>query len=680
MQRDIRQTPIYRETHQLHQKIWPAGSPDINDAQHIQASPAGSHALFTGINSQSPEQPVTTTIFEINLSSGRIDRISSQTGCQKQARYSPDGNSIAFLSDYAGATNPQLCILNRASNHLLTPPQVEGWVEQLQWSQDSSRILLTVAGHGADKGSGQGAVKTDSSAEQFPDWMPNVETGNEDYRWRQAWIYTVATNQLEKIAAADINIWQAVWCGEERIAAITSSSPNEEAWYSAVLQLIDIETGEAELLHTPRDQLACLSASASGQTIAFVEALGSDRDIIAGNLFTLDINTKERSSLNTHHVDISYTEWLSEGQLLLAGHRGFETLILQYQLSQSPNKGVSETLWCSSEITSSGHFISVSGKANGDCLMIAESFSKAPEIARITQGQYHSITSFDQGYNKQAEAIDSAEQISWTAADGLEIQGWLLSPKGSAPHPTVMDLHGGPVWQWRPHWLGRRLHILMLVQKGYAVFLPNPRGSAGRGQGYSRLVLGDLGGADTYDHLSGIDHLVEEGKADPQRLGVMGHSYGGYMAAWLITQDQRFCAAVVAAPMINYISQHLLSNISHFVALFLDDHYSNPEGKYLQRSPVMHAHQVATPTLNVCGNLDRCTPAAEATQFHYALLENQVTSVLVNYPQEGHGIRGIAERIDHSARIVSWIKQYIPEPCEQKEQAGSKAACPNQCN
>ena len=73
------------------------------------------------------------------------------------------------------------------------------------------------------------------------------------------------------------------------------------------------------------------------------------------------------------------------------------------------------------------------------------------------------------------------------------------------------------------------------------------------------------------------------------------------MAAWLITQDQRFCAAVVAAPMINYISQHLLSNISHFVALFLDDHYSNPEGKYLQRSPVMHAHQVATPTLNVCG-------------------------------------------------------------------------------
>jgi dipeptidyl aminopeptidase/acylaminoacyl peptidase len=250
-----------------------------------------------------------------------------------------------------------------------------------------------------------------------------------------------------------------------------------------------------------------------------------------------------------------------------------------------------------------------------------------------------------------------------------------------------MDMHGGPVWQWRPHWLGRRLHILMLVKKGYAVFLPNPRGSAGRGQGYSRLVLGDLGGADTYDYLSGIDHLIEQGLADPQRLGVMGHSYGGYMAAWLISQDQRFAAAILSAPMTNYISQHLLSNISHFVTLFLDDHYKNPQGKYLQRSPVTYAHQVTTPTLNICGALDRCTPAAEAIQFHHALLENQVHSVLVNYPQEGHGIRGIPELIDYSARILSWIKQHIPQPDElspeknssreTKERAGSEAACPN---
>ena len=145
------------------------------------------------------------------------------------------------------------------------------------------------------------------------------------------------------------------------------------------------------------------------------------------------------------------------------------------------------------------------------------------------------------------------------------------------------------------------------------------------------------------------------------------------MAAWLISQDQRFSAAILSAPMTNYISQHLLSNISHFVSLFLDDHYKNPQGKYLQRSPVIYAHQVTTPTLSICGALDRCTPAAEAAQFHHALLENQVHSVLVNYPQEGHGIRGIPELIDYSARILSWIKQHIPLPEElTPEQKGTR--------
>lgn len=685
MQRDIRQTPTFKETHHLYCKIWPTNSSAINDAQHIQASPDGSHGLFTGINAQSIEQPLTTKVYQINLQTHDIEPISNQSNCcEQQAKYSPDGSYIAYLSDRSLAGNLQLNILNRIDNSLFMLPPVNGWIEQLQWSADSSRILLTVAGHGAHKGSGQGAVKTSQATDQLPAWMPDVETGAEQYRWRQAWIFTVATDQLQLVPTTELNIWQAVWCGDQHIAAITSSSPTEEAWYSAGLQLIDIQTGDAELLYQPRDQLACLSATPSGQTIAFVEALGSDRDIIAGNLYFIDSLSKQRSSINSHKVDISYTEWLSEDQLLMAGHRGFETHILSYQASATTHNGLCETLWSSSEITSSGHFISVSAIASDDCLIIAESFFKAPEIGRISHGRYHCIKSFDQGYNAEATAIKNAEQITWNAGDGLEIQGWLLSPQRPAPHPTIMDMHGGPVWQWRPHWLGRRLHILMLVKKGYAVFLPNPRGSAGRGQGYSRLVLGDLGGADTYDYLSGIDYLIDRGLSDSQRLGVIGHSYGGYMAAWLISQDQRFAAAVLSAPMTNYISQHLLSNISHFVAIFLDDHYKNVHGKYLQRSPIMYAHEVTTPTLNICSALDRCTPAAEATQFHHALLENQVESVLVNYPQEGHGIRGIPERIDYSARILYWIQQHIPHPGESvikkrtKERADDNVARPNQ--
>jgi dipeptidyl aminopeptidase/acylaminoacyl peptidase len=108
--------------------------------------------------------------------------------------------------------------------------------------------------------------------------------------------------------------------------------------------------------------------------------------------------------------------------------------------------------------------------------------------------------------------------------------------------------------------------------------------------------------------LSGLDGLIERAVADPKRLGVTGGSYGGFMTSWLITQDTRFAAAVPVAPHTNQVSEHLLSNLPHFMSLVLQDHYTNPGGKYFECSPIMHAHKAKTPTLNICGALDRCTP------------------------------------------------------------------------
>jgi dipeptidyl aminopeptidase/acylaminoacyl peptidase len=143
-------------------------------------------------------------------------------------------------------------------------------------------------------------------------------------------------------------------------------------------------------------------------------------------------------------------------------------------------------------------------------------------------------------------------------------------------------------------------------------------------------------------------------------LGVTGGSYGGFMSSWLITQDSRFAAAVPVAPVTNQVTEHLVSNIPHFVSMFLADHYTNPTGKYFERSPIMHAHKVKTPTLNVCGALDRCTPPEEAVQFHNALLEHGVRSVLVTYPEEGHGVRKFPAIIDYAARVVAWFEEHMP--------------------
>ena len=132
------------------------------------------------------------------------------------------------------------------------------------------------------------------------------------------------------------------------------------------------------------------------------------------------------------------------------------------------------------------------------------------------------------------------------------------------------------------------------------------------------------------------------------------------MTAWLVTCDVRFRAAVAVSPVTNWVSHHLTCNIPHFDAFCLDDRYTDREGTYFSRSPIMFAQRAQTPVLNICGALDRCTPPGQAREFHSALRQHGVESALVTYPAEGHGVRTFPAMIDYAARIVDWLTQHNP--------------------
>jgi dipeptidyl aminopeptidase/acylaminoacyl peptidase len=656
MQRDIRETGVYREAAALYQALRQPGTGLISDA--VDVSSNGSQAVFAGTIVEALNGAPPTRICSTDLASGDTRVLTFGPNVDRLPKFSPDGRQVAFLSDRHQAGDFQLYLLDPTSGAARPTPRVNGWVEYLHWSPDGRRLLLGVAGHGADVSGGQGAVTSRQAAMELPSWMPEVETGGESYRGRHAWVYELTTGRVHQVSRADSNIWEAVWCGSHAIAAVVSAGPGEGLWYSARLHIVDIETGASREIYVPQDQLGWPAASPSGNHLAMVEAIASDRWIVAGEVRVIEIESKKVQWVDTRGVDITHTEWRSDRHLLLAGHRGFESVVGLYDASSCTFTEV----WSSRDLSTGGFYITLSGlNETGDCVLIGESFARAPEIAVIRDGKYQPLKSFDLGNAEQLQAIETVEGLSWKAPDGLEIQGWLLRPKGKGPYPLVMNVHGGPVWQWRPMWLGRRgVPLLMLLNRGYAVFLPNPRGSTGRGQDFIRHVLGDVGGADTYDYLTGLDHLVERGIADPKRLGVTGQSYGGFMTSWLIGQDPRFAAAVPVAPLTNQVTAHLISNIPHYVRLSLADNYNNPGGKYFERSPIMHAHKVKTPTLNICGALDRCTPPEEAVQFHNALLENGVESALITYPEEGHGVRKLPAAIDYAARVVTWFAEHMP--------------------
>jgi dipeptidyl aminopeptidase/acylaminoacyl peptidase len=655
IQKDVRGTALYREAEELYQVFRQPGTGRISDAADIHVSSDGKYGVFAGTIMDALHGAPPTRICRVDLASGETSVLTFGPNIDRAPKVSPDGRHIAFLSDRRKAGNFQLYLLDPSSGAAKPMPEVDGWVEYLHWSPDGQRILLGVAGHGADVAGGQGAVVSKKAAEEVPpSWMPAVETGDESYRWRHLWVYEIATNRVHRVSKAGNNVWEAAWCGNEALAAVTSPGPGEGLWYSARVNVIQAMSGEARELYVPREQIGCVVASSDGKHIVVVEAVCSDRLFVAGDLRLIERASGAVRHVDTQGLDVTYAEWRSDRHLLIAGHREFDTVVAVCDIQL----GSYVEVWVSRDITAGFFYASVAGiGSDGDFLLVGRTFTRGPELAIVHGREYRVVRSLDHGYADAASVISAAEPVSWRAPDGLEIQGWLLRPRGEPPHPLVMSVHGGPVWHWRPLWLGPP--FLMLLKRGYAVFQPNPRGSSGRGQEFIRRVVGDMGGADTYDYLSGLDHLVHAGIADRNRLGVTGASYGGYISSWLITQDPRFAAAVPISPVTNNVTEHLIGNIPHFVSMFLADRYTNPTGKYFSRSPVMHAHKAKTPTLNICGALDRCTPPEEAMQFHSALLENGTNSALVTYPEEGHGVRKLPAAIDCAARIVAWFEEHM---------------------
>ncbi|MEZ5783839.1 MAG: prolyl oligopeptidase family serine peptidase [Rhizobiaceae bacterium] len=306
--------------------------------------------------------------------------------------------------------------------------------------------------------------------------------------------------------------------------------------------MIDAKSGSTRTLHTPPDQMGVPRGAPDGKHIAVIRAFCSDRGLVTGELTLLDLRTGNVSPIPTDEIDITSIEWRSATRLHLAGLRGHETVVVDYDLTTNELTEI----WSSEKFTC-GEWVPVAFPlADTGSLIVAESYARAPFIGKACAGELHEIASLAAPNCPHAMTGRGVmEPVSWTASDGWEIQGWLLRPEDAdGATPLLVDVHGGPVSAHRNRWMARTRAAPLLVSNGWSVLFPNPRGSTGRGDAFARAVKGDMGGADVDDILSGIDMLVEKGWVDTSRVAVTGTSYGGFMSAWLPTRTDRFAAAI----------------------------------------------------------------------------------------------------------------------------------------
>jgi dipeptidyl aminopeptidase/acylaminoacyl peptidase len=200
---------------------------------------------------------------------------------------------------------------------------------------------------------------------------------------------------------------------------------------------------------------------------------------------------------------------------------------------------------------------------------------------------------------------------------------------------------------------------VLLADGGYAVLLPNPRGSVGRGHTFARGVMLNSGTADLDDIMAGVDLCIAEGIADAGRLGISGLSYGGYMAGWAITQTDRFGASVALSVIGDYVTFHLTSEVAVYDEMILGGRWDDPAGPYIERSPIFQMAGVTTPTLVIQGQADRCTPVGQGEELYAALEAAGAETELVIYPREGHVTVERDHAIDALRRTQDWFDRHL---------------------
>jgi dipeptidyl aminopeptidase/acylaminoacyl peptidase len=574
---------------------------------------------------------------------GSCRQATAGGGSDALPTWGADG-TLAFASDRDHAGRMSVYLLGPGPGEARPVGEIGGSVEDLRWSPDGRRLLVLAADIGADRMGIQAATKIqeEGAAEEDPKVTRPFQA------WRRLFTIDVESGETAEVGPEGVHVFEVDWDGE-RAVAVCADEPSESAWYNAYLALLDLEAQSAERLYEPEWQIQC--PRLAGGSVCFVEGFCSDRGVLAGNLKALGLEDRMVRDIAVPDCDVSFVT--GGDALWYAGLRGVGTACGRFSLS-----GEAEEVW-SGEAVLGARFQPFVALGGDTVASIFEAPDRAPEVVRLDGDEWRALSDLNSSIPDPRDAGDW-EARTWQAEDGLEIEGLLLLPRGSEPpHPLAVFVHGGPTGAWSWSFLPAGGTGPLLAQEGYALLLPNPRGSAGRGQEFARANLGDMGGGDLQDILAGIDALVDEGLVDTERVGVYGGSYGGFMSAWAVTQTDRFAASIPLAAVTDWRSFHHTTNIGRFDELFLDADPFEVGGEYDARSPVVQAKQCKTPTLIVHGEEDLCVPVSQGQEMYQALVEAGCEAELVLYPREGHGVLEREHQLDLWERIKNWFENYM---------------------
>ena len=581
-------------------------------------------------------------------------------GCRADLlpRWSPDGNSLAFLSDRREDGRLQIYLIPAGGGEATAVAEVKGAIptprglNARQWSADGSHLSFLMED-----------PQTQEERCRQEDGRDAIEF-ERNPRFVRVWTVDVESGALESVSPEGLQIWEfARHPGGDELAAVVSEQPYEWGWYGSRLVSIDRSGAVRALAQTDR-QVALPCWSPDGARLAFVSSTWSDRGCASGDVWIVDPEGDARNLCDGLAASLSGLSWSAAGDALYSiGHDCGGTALYRFDVDRRE----ATQLWWRQAAVAEAFAPAFTRSAAGTFAVVLED-ADHPRDVWIARGEEFASEALAWKQLSQLQPqterlrVGRTEVFRWSGADEWEMQGLLIRPVDAgadAPVPLVMNVHGGPTGVSGSRYNAAFGWNQLLANAGCAVFMPNYRGSVGWGRGFSESNLGDMGGRDFEDMMRGIDALVDAGVADPERLAITGWSYGGFIAAWAVSQTDRFKAAVMGAGISHWVSFHGKSCLAAWDELYYRCSPYEREGPYQDFSPVHHWERLNTPTLILHGEQDPDVPVEQGCLFFRALQDKGVPSELVVYPREGHGIAERAHVLDMSCRVLDWLGRYL---------------------
>jgi dipeptidyl aminopeptidase/acylaminoacyl peptidase len=471
-------------------------------------------------------------------------------------------------------------------------------------------------------------------------------------------IVDAATGNLRQITPADTYIYEYDWAPDGKSIVLTAAKGNGDSnWYIAELFAVNVASAEMQPLYKPKLQIARPAISPDGQSIAFIEGLMSDEDSVGGDVFLISRSGGVPRNLTPERKGSAVVvSWTSDAKIIDMENVDGESSVARID----PDSGQINSLYLAPALLTSGFWsTSLSLTPDGKtAAFVRSSFQDPPEVWAGPMGTWQKVTRRNEGIKPE---WGEAKSLHWTN-DGFDVQGWLIYPKNfdaSKKYPLVVCVHGGPGSGVQPSWPTALSYKMALPAHGYFLFLPNPRGSFGEGEAFTRANVKDFGYGDWRDILAGTDEAIRVAPIDPQRLGLTGWSYGGYMTMWGVTQTDRFQAAMAGAGIANWSSYYGENKIDQWMIPFFGKTvYDDPE-VYARSAPLTFIKKVKTPTLVIVGDSDGECPTPQSYEFWHALKTLGVKTELVVYEHEGHMFVKPEHLRDVMSRTVAWFDEYL---------------------